>query len=478
MAVNEGITAGGDFELEVAEILTSNGVPIELHPSNVMSITLYEDIQMGAVTGTIVLHNSAAFSNIGPIIGQEFLKLKIKTSSITASEDIMDFTENVFHIYRVGTRIHSGEKTEALTLFFTTSESMKNFRTRVSRTLEGTYSDIVQKVMTDHLDCKKTLYIEPSAGVKKIVSPNLRRFDIIRMATREAISSEDSSPTFLFYETLDGGYHFRSLDSLYAQDSVWSYTTTSPGKKVGKGGQLKVLDELKSLLTYNVNHNNIMSDTVMGALGSKLIVHDIFNKTYSEHTYNYLNNYENERHIDDGYPLYSKSPLDQKQNKVSDFTGRVFLEPTSIKDVKKSTDGSQLTDSGRYEFTSKNPDKWLQRRISQIEGIKNGISINTSVHGNTIVSAGDIVTIDIPYHAEVKTNERNKSDKFLKGKFLLARVRHDFNMGNKKHSMGLTCVRDSSPEELEFDDSVYEPKPMGNADIINDFYTSNLGAIT
>ena len=145
----------------------------------------------------------------------------------------MDFTENVFHIYRVGTRIHSGEKTEALTLFFTTSESMKNFRTRVSRTLEGTYSDIVQKVMTDHLDCKKTLYIEPSAGVKKIVSPNLRPFDIIRMATREAISSEDSSPTFLFYETLDGGYHFRSLDSLYAQDSVWSYTTTSPGKKVG-----------------------------------------------------------------------------------------------------------------------------------------------------------------------------------------------------------------------------------------------------
>ena len=77
MAVNEGITAGGDFELEVAEILTSNGVPIKLHPSNVMSITLYEDIQMGAVTGTIVLHNSAAFSNIGPIIGQEFLKLKI-----------------------------------------------------------------------------------------------------------------------------------------------------------------------------------------------------------------------------------------------------------------------------------------------------------------------------------------------------------------------------------------------------------------
>ena len=60
----------------------------------------------------------------------------------------------------------------------------------------------------------------------------------------------------------------------------------------------------------------------------------------------------------------------------------------------------------------------------------------------------------------------------------MARVRHDFNMGNKKHSMGLTCVRDSSPEELEFDDSVYEPKPMGNADIINDFYTSNLGAIT
>ena len=223
-----GITSGGKFELDVAEIITSNGTVVPIIP-NLLSITIYEDIELGAITGDLILHNSFSFSNIGPVIGQEYFRLKIKTSSITHKEDIIDFTENVFHIYRVGSRIHSGKSTENLNLYFTTSEFMKNNRTRISKTLEGTYSEIVKKLLVDYLDCKKTPHIEPSSAVKKIVSPNLKPFDIIKIATREAITKEDNSPTFLFYETLDGKYHFRSLDSLYAQKSKWFYTTSVGG---------------------------------------------------------------------------------------------------------------------------------------------------------------------------------------------------------------------------------------------------------
>ena len=127
-----GITSGGKFELDVAEIITSNGTVVPIIP-NLLSITIYEDIELGAITGDLILHNSFSFSNIGPVIGQEYFRLKIKTSSITHKEDIIDFTENVFHIYRVGSRIHSGKSTENLNLYFTTSEFMKNNRTRLSK---------------------------------------------------------------------------------------------------------------------------------------------------------------------------------------------------------------------------------------------------------------------------------------------------------------------------------------------------------
>ena len=32
------------------------------------------------------------------------------------------------------------------------------------------------------------MYIEPTAGSKRIVAPNVRPFDIIKMASREAVS--------------------------------------------------------------------------------------------------------------------------------------------------------------------------------------------------------------------------------------------------------------------------------------------------
>ena len=468
-----GITSGGDFEIDVAEIITSNGTSVPIIP-NLITITIYEDIELGAVTGELLLHNSFSFSNIGPLIGQEYFKLKIRTPTVNHPDDIIDFTENMFHIYKVGARISGGESTEGLYLYFTTSEFMKNNRTRISKTFEGTYSDIVKKLLIDYLDCKKTPHIEPSSGVKKIVSPNLKPFDIIKIATREAVTEEKNSPTFLFYETLNGKYHFRSLDSLYIQESKWFYTTTIGGSKVEKGGLLNVKGELETLLSYNVSHNNMMNDTIIGVLGSKLITHDIFNKSYSEHIYNYFDNFDNEGHIDNGKARYSETPIDQKKNRVSDFTGRIFLQPTTIKDVDKFTDGSQQTDSGKFEFAAKNPDKWLQRRTSQIEGIKNGISVKASVHGNTVISAGDIITLDIPFktQVEVKGNP-HKSDRFLQGKFLLARVRHDFKMAGRQHSMGLTCVRDSTPDELESNDDMYEPKPSGGVDIVTNFYEQN-----
>ena len=468
------IASGGDFDIEIVIIIPSSGIPISLHPAQILNITIYEDITVGAITGEMLIHNQAALSNIGPIIGEEYLKIKIRTPSVEDSEDIIDSTENPFYIYQVANKTHVGEGTEGLNLYFTSSEAMNNFRTKISKTLEGTYSDIVKKMLVDYLDCKKTCYIEPSAGVKKIVSPNLKPFDIISMAQKQAVTEKNLSPTYLFYETLNGGYHFRSLDSLYDQESKWFYTTSKAGSKVMKGGILHVLKELETLLSYNVNHNNIMNDTITGALGSKLIVHDIFNKSYSEHTYNYLDNFKDEKHLDDGSPLHSSSPINKNGNRISDFTGRVFLEPTSIKDVYKSTSATQQTDRGNYEFTAQNPDKWLQRRNSQMEKIKRGITINASVHGNTIVSAGDIVTIEVPFHTQVESNENNKLDKFLKGKFLVVRVRHDFVMEDRNHKTSLTCVRDSMPEELEFDDDLpMEIKPIEQgAEIITELYHS------
>ena len=60
-----GIPNPGDFEIEVAEIITSRGVEQNLI-ANIISITIFEDINTTAVSGQIFFSKAFALSSVGP----------------------------------------------------------------------------------------------------------------------------------------------------------------------------------------------------------------------------------------------------------------------------------------------------------------------------------------------------------------------------------------------------------------------------
>ena len=147
------IQAVGDFNLSKAEIITSSGLKLDIS-SSIINITFFEDIGQSAITGQILLQDPAGISSIGPIIGQEYLRLKIQTPTLKDKSEIINFTENVLIVNSLETRKDIGDKIQAYVLQFSTSELVKNQRTKVSRSLKGTYSEIV-KNMLNEVGCKK-----------------------------------------------------------------------------------------------------------------------------------------------------------------------------------------------------------------------------------------------------------------------------------------------------------------------------------
>ena len=196
-----GIQEAGEFELQRAELLTSEGIFVDILTS-IVELSITESIDNRSIVGTIALSDNLSLATLGPIIGQEYLVLKISTPSIDDSDSIIDFTENIFHVNRVVQRESMGAGTTINILEFTTSEIVHNFRNLISRSLKGTHSDIVTDILKNDLSCKKNLFIEESIGVKKYISPNIRPFDIIGLLTREAVSVKNKSPTFVFFENL------------------------------------------------------------------------------------------------------------------------------------------------------------------------------------------------------------------------------------------------------------------------------------
>ena len=330
-------------------------------------------------------------------------------------------------------------------------------------------------MLIDYLDIKKNITIEPSAGIKKFVAPNIRPLDVVVMGMKQAVAKFKGEPTYLFYETLQG-FNFRTLASLYNESSRIQYLTVPPGSNPPMAGkEYDLAKELKTVLDHEIISN---SDSVInyrtGMYGAKLITHDIISKSYETKIYNLHDNFENESHIVGGvtggreeFPLVSALHVNDKGLRVSDFPARTFLMPTSL---SGGVDSQHTTENNTNPYMAYDPHKWLQRRNSQMIQLENALQVNIMTHGNTLINAGDKVILNLPYTAVVKPVGNEKFDRFYKGPFLIKRIRHDFIMNScpKKHRMYMSLVKDSLEEELD-DTGPIEPSAEAQAEI--DYYS-------
>ncbi len=466
----EGLEGAGAFKIDQLVLVTSTGLSVDLLTS-VMGLTLYEDIETSCITGTIMIQDSVNLASFGPIIGQEYLYLKIRTPSLKGAESTIDFSKNVFIVNSLSSRQKLGRGAQGFVLSFVSQELIKDQRTKVTQSLTGTWSNIVKKMMVDYLRTKKSVRIENTSGVKKFVAPNVRPLDIIRMAKEQAVSNFKDEPTFLFYETLKG-FNFRTLASLYNEKPVLNYNTVVPGSNVERG-IINVERELQTILDYEIVSN---SDSLVsyrtGVYGSKLIVHDILSKKYTTKIYNYHDNFINEPHIVSGvteniqeFPTVSSLPIDAEGNRVSDFPARTFLLPTST--TNNGFDAQHTAPNNTNPYRPYEPELWLQRRNSSMKQLGGALGIDINVHGNTLVNVGDKVIVNIPNVSAVKGEVL---DNFFKGPFLIKTIRHDFNMTSspRKHEMTMNLVKDSLEKQLDSPLDNREPeadKAVGQEDI-------------
>ena len=476
----EGIERAGQFKIERADIITSAGLVQDII-GNIVGITIYESIGRSAISGDITFHDSFGFSNIGPLIGQEFLALKISTPTIYNAEDTIDFSHEVLHIRRVTDKKYAGQGSEMVTLQFVSSELMRSNRVRISESLEGSASEIVSQ-MLKRVECTKDMFIEPSIGTRKIVAPNLNPFSVIHMLTQSAMSNQSPatqgvSSTYMFWESLKG-FHFRTLDSCMANGNTWEFSKYTPGSMRDSKGRVDINEELSNLESLEISHNDLLKSTAEGVLHSNLIVHNIHTKSYTTHEYNYFDEFDKEAHIGDGYPMYSKTPMPvaagHGTQTVADINGKVMLQPVATtvsveEEQGDARDATQQSLSGEFNYSPYAPELWRQQRASQMGSMDHSIRCKIQVAGNTVISAGCMVGLEIPFHADIPEQKEEKIDTFLQGAFLVRSIRHRFIVPNWHHQMNLDIVKNSVTKELDETESP-EPQTEGQGVEHGDLY--------
>lgn len=404
------------------EILVNN-VTLISHLGEAVDLTaiftqveLFESIFSPTLSGNIIINDSTNLIKNLPIIGQE--KLEISFASPLFKEEPVVLS---FNIYKIDNRVRVNERSQIYSLDFISEHMIKDKLTKVSRFIEGKSSDVIRKLLTMPwgLDSKKENEIELSEDIVQFVVPNWSPVKSISYFTKRALNT-NHNPCYLFWEGIDK-FYFVSLESLFKSDIISEFNV-SP-KYIGT---ISPEANLRNIRQYNVSESfNILEDISNGVYASSYLETDIIHRTINYKTYDYLENFKKQTHVEQ-FPMLPESDNLDKLNYTTQFESNISILDNEI-------------DS----FDRKKYSDWYLQRKSLMGQLKS-LGITAYLKGNSNLRAGQMVKIHLP-SPEPKSREQVWDD-YLSGKFLVASVRHSFSQQN--YNITAEFIKDSVATQL------------------------------
>ena len=462
MSATTSSNYAGKYEVKELLVKTITGNVLDLK-NQVQYIDIYESIFSNSLSGSITIldvHNIAAN---GPIIGQEFMSLKLTTPNLDNQQ--IDFTDTTFCIYKIVSRTSASVSSQLMTLSFTTPEALRDKRTRVSKSYTDDISNIVGNVLKDerYINTNKNVFIEPTQGVRKVVSPNIHPNKLIANLATEAISKEYGSPHFMFFENTKG-LHFKSVEKMLGGSTHGTYLVDDLGPLEKGSKKVSILKEMQRVLEFQINSNNDMLVNIQGGmLGSKTIEYNIYNKTYSSKEYKHFDNFNEFPRLEgeQSNPVFGTGSIDALGNTIGDFSdSRIHLHPVNTDGVY---DTQHTNETLSYRYTPNKINDSILKRQAKFMELSTGVSVSLKITGNTTLAAGEMINIVVPTAGKT---HKNKNDPQFTGIYLITTLRHSFDQTTKKHEIYLTAAKDSF--STGYSPSSESGEPLGKEGVIRE----------
>lgn len=289
----------------------------------------------------------------------------------------------------------------------------------ISRYFSGKITNNVKKLAKELQISLNDIEVSDSEmrGIYSYKSP----FELINMfAARCRPSRNKNDVNYIFYQTIDNRYHFRSIGSLLETRSRVGVDSKS-GYQVQMPFDLSSVELKQNVLSHDSSSQSPYKNATSGMLTSSVQTFDMTTKTYTETGYSYDTEFSKQTH------LSKKKITDSSQYELfSELVGGTFL--------------SRYTQKGRYAMTCKDPvesqdkvggpDDWLLKRISLMQQITQMSLLFTVPGTSENVSVGDTFYFGRPIQQQLSQHNKEK-DILNNGKFLATEVRHclKYNQG-------------------------------------------------
>ena len=452
----QGVQYAGEVEFLEVMITSPDGQSVRLDANNDVTITeinVFEDMFRHSLTGNLLITDTKEFINKFPIVGQERLTMKIKTPSPEIKKEdifegeIFDFIERRFVINKVQSRDGIATGAQFYELKFISEHALVNSTKKISKSYVNSKSNIgemVEDLLKNELGLPQDkIFVEPTLGSRSMLMQNINPHTFIQNLTKEAISKEDGSPNYVYYENKNGVF-FRTLQHMYKQQSRGQFhfgdkatDEEYDGKDVDSG---KVIQSYRRILDMSlINGHDLLLNAHAGMMGGNVIEQNFYHKRLETKKYNYLDDkyYKRYDRIEGGISerVYTADSLGDASPDDIENTN------TSVIPISKSSDMDMSFELKKTP--NKRFDAILERQSRFLE-LTEGLKIKMDTHGYTGVAVGDIITVN------VNTIGGDDNDgnivKFYSGDYLIKELRHTFSPPVKTHVMTMVVVKDGLAE--------------------------------
>jgi len=436
----------GAFELGGVNLISyksfdGDGVPKRLDIRNLLvEFNIYEDLSSPFLSGDMTLLDATNAIQSLPITGFERLEFFFRTPGAEKGFDFSVKSGHPMFVYSLENRQGANPRSQMYTLKFISMEAMRDNITRIKQAFVGGIDKMISEICYDYLKTKKDVLIEDTIDVHKLVMPRLKPSKAITFLRKNARSLHYANSGFLFYETALG-FNFKSYEGLFCKKDgsprpVKANYSPKVKNVMKSGDKGKEIYDLQSVEDFKIiqQHNSLMN-AANGVYASKLILHDLFNKTFEEQDFDYNIEYMNQNHLEQ----------DADGGKRTD-NGILPVFPISETERFGNTPGATHYQSDTKKihnsYEQPEPRLVLQKRISQHLAV-NSLILEITIPGSTEINAGDIVKFSMPKFAEQMTDDQRDQDVYLTGRYLISAARHQVSSVNKRHTLVLELVKDS-----------------------------------
>jgi hypothetical protein len=200
----------GDIQIKTVSLFTDKGVVNILE--HVKAISIFESVFTPGIICEISIWDTKNISSQLPVLPGQSLLVQFCTPGRDDATYELVVTEmkDAF----------PGEnmRSKSYILCATTPEVLRNQANQVIKGYNTNISSMVTDIVSYYLGTKKSIDVQQTKGIQKVLVQSQNPFDAIAMLRKRSISIDNKSSSFVFFENQDG-FHYKTIEKLMEGDT-------------------------------------------------------------------------------------------------------------------------------------------------------------------------------------------------------------------------------------------------------------------